>query len=144
VPIGGLDAWSDAPIARPVPEGHGVRLGDDHELFWSLSFGVTSSTWAVIGGFDPAYVGYGAEDTDFAMRARALGIGLAWIPDGTVYHQWHPPSRLEPARLGELVANARRYRQRWGRWPMAGWLSELHQRGAICFVPDADILHVHG
>jgi GT2 family glycosyltransferase len=137
-----LDALSDAPSARPHPVA--LTDGDDHELFWSLSFGVTSSTWTAIGGFDPAYVGYGAEDTDFAMRARARGVRLAWIPDGVAYHQWHPPSRLEPGRLGELVANARRYRQRWGCWPMAGWLTELHQRGAICFVPDADVLDVHG
>jgi GT2 family glycosyltransferase len=137
-----LDAMSDASPARPRPVD--LTDSDDHELFWSLSFGVTSTTWAAVGGFDPAYVGYGAEDTDFAMRARDRGVRLAWIPDGVAYHQWHAPSRLDPARLGELVANARRYRQRWGCWPMAGWLAELHQHGAICFVPDADVLYVHG
>ena len=77
------------------------------------------------------------------MRARAIGVRLAWLPDGVAYHQWHPPSRLDPARLGELIANARRYKDRWGSWPMHGWLEELHQRGAIMFVPAADVLHVH-
>jgi GT2 family glycosyltransferase len=137
-----LDAWSDPPPSRPRP----LELTDSgsHELFWSLSFATTASTWSTIGGFDPAYVGYGAEDTDFAMRAKTLGVDLAWMSDGVAYHQWHPPSRLDPERLDELVANARRYRHRWGCWPMTGWLNELDRAGAVRFVPDRDVLEVRG
>ena len=77
-----------------------VLVDDDHELFWSLSFGVSAATWDVLGGFDTGYVGYGAEDTDLAYRARSLGRSLAWFGGGTAFHQWHPPSRLDPARRG--------------------------------------------
>ena len=44
-----------------------------HELFWSLSFGIGRSTWDRLGGFDPSYVGYGAEDTDFGFRLAPPG-----------------------------------------------------------------------
>ncbi|MET0325504.1 MAG: glycosyltransferase [Ilumatobacteraceae bacterium] len=139
-PAGGLDAASAAPPARAVPDDGVVRLGDDHEMFWSLSFGVTRAVWDRLGGFDEGYDGYGGEDTDLALRARALGIPLAWFAGGTAYHQWHEPTRLDPARTGEIVANARRFHERWGRWPMTGWLTELAERGLVRFDPSADEL----
>ena len=71
-------------------------LGDDHERFWSLSFGVRRPTWELLGGFDDGFVGYGAEDTDLGLRAAELGIPLAWFGGGTAFHQWHPPTRHRP------------------------------------------------
>lgn len=137
-----LDARSDSHPSRPALDHGVVSLGDDHELFWSLSFGVSRSTWHRIGGFDEGYVGYGAEDTDFAFRARRLGIRLAWFRGGTVYHQWHPPSRLDGDRTAEIVANARRFHATWGQWPMIGWLRELHELGRVSFDPGADQLEL--
>jgi GT2 family glycosyltransferase len=140
----GLDELSAAPVARPVPAGDDVRLGVDHEMFWSLSFGIDRSTWDRLGGFDEGYRGYGGEDTDFAFRARALQIPLAWFGGGTAYHQWHPPTRLDPERTAELVANARRFHDRWGTWPMTGWLTELGARGLVHFDADAGELRTTG
>ncbi len=134
-----LEARSDHHPARPARRG-GIELNDDHDLFWSLSFGVTRSTWQRIGGFDDSYVGYGGEDTDFAMRARHHGVPLAWFGGGATYHQWHPPSRNDPARLDEMIANAHRFRQRWGRWPMSGWFAELNATGHVHFQPDSELL----
>ena len=57
--------------ARPAPPDREVVAGSDYELFWSLSFALTSSTWRTVGGFCEHYRGYGAEDTDFAQMARA-------------------------------------------------------------------------
>ena len=134
-----LDGASDHPAARPSPST-GVELGMDHELFWSLSFGATRRTWRRLGGFDEGYRGYGAEDTDLGMRARARGIPLAWFAGGVAYHQWHPPSRLDSRHLTALVANARRFRARWACWPMRGWLEELHELGRLRFDAAADEL----
>ena len=83
------------PAARPPS----TTLDDRHHLFWSLAFGVTAATWDDLGGFDTGYSGYGAEDTDFAMRARRHGVEMAWFAGGTAFHQWHPPTRHDPARL---------------------------------------------
>ena len=130
-----LKGASDSHPSRTAPRGRHVRLGDDHELFWSLSFGCAGATWTKIGGFDEGYRGYGAEDTDFAYRARRLSVPLAWFAGGTAYHQWHAPSRFDDAHLPDIVANARRFHDRWGSWPMTGWLEELQRRGRIDFDP---------
>jgi len=106
------------------------------------SFGVTGELWTRLGGFDERFVGYGAEDTDLAWRARELGVPLAWFGGGVVYHQWHVPARDDRRRIPELVANARRFHARWGRWPMDGWLTELHRRGWVRFDPRHDLLVV--
>ncbi len=130
-----LSSRSQPHPVRPVAPASGVRFGDDHHLFWSLSFAVRRRTWEQLSGFDSGYEGYGAEDTDLALRAKALGVPMAWSSGGTAYHQWHAPTRLDPRRTGEIVANARRFRARWGWWPMVGWLNELADLGLVLFEP---------
>jgi N-acetylglucosaminyl-diphospho-decaprenol L-rhamnosyltransferase len=146
---GWLDAWPSRPLdelgaahpARPARARDELDT-EHHELFWSLNFAVTATTWAALGGFDTGYHGYGAEDTDLGLRARDLGIPLLWARGALVHHQWHPPTRLDPARTGEIVANAHRFHARWGTWPMRGWLDELDAAGAVRFDPSADRLEV--
>jgi GT2 family glycosyltransferase len=77
----GADERSLRRAARAHPDRVGlfpasgeVRIGGEHELFWSLSFAVRRETFLErIGGFDESYRGYGIEDTDFAMRPRGPG-----------------------------------------------------------------------
>ena len=64
---------------RPVPRAGEVAVEPRVERFWSLAFAVTPATHERIGGFDEGYAGYGAEDTDYAFRARAAGVGLSWV-----------------------------------------------------------------
>ncbi|HEU4842346.1 MAG TPA: glycosyltransferase [Ilumatobacteraceae bacterium] len=136
-----LDELSAPHPARPAPARDELDT-DRHELFWSLNFAVRSATWDRLGGFDTGYRGYGAEDTDLGLRARRLGIPLLWVAGAGVYHQWHPPTRLDPARRDEIVANARRFRERWGTWPMTGWLDELAAAGVVRWDPAADLLEL--
>ena len=88
--------------SAPAPGSAGARRADDrrrrHELFWSLNFAVTAATWRRLGGFDVGYRGYGAEDTDLGLPRPTSGHPPAWVAGATAYHQWHPPSRLDPAR----------------------------------------------
>ena len=137
-----LRASSDAHPVRPELAVDQLVVAGDHERFWSLAFGVAAAVWADLGGFDEAYVGYGGEDTDFALRARAAGVPLAWFGGGTAFHQWHPATRHDPARAPEIVANARRFRARWGTWPMVGWLVELDDAGLVRFDPATDTLEL--
>jgi len=135
----GLDARSAPHPARPCPDQS--TLDHDHpELLWSLNMSASRATWDRLGGFDTGFRGYGAEDTDLGLRADRLGIPLLWVAGALAYHQWHPPSRLDPSRTGEIVANARRFRDRWQQWPMRGWLDELATIGAVRFDPVADVL----
>jgi GT2 family glycosyltransferase len=133
-----LTARSDAPSARPRPSR--TVVGAQHDLFWSLSFGVAAATWRRVGGFDPEFVGYGAEDTDFAWRARAHGVAIVWLADGVAFHQWHPPTRHDPGRIDEMIANAERFHGRWQRWPMVGWFDELRRQGHVRFDPARNVL----
>ncbi|WP_104481420.1 hypothetical protein V5P93_004281 [Actinokineospora auranticolor] len=48
-----------------------------------------------------------------------------------VYHQCHPPTRLDPDRAPELVRNATTFRRGHGHWPVRGWLHDLHLQGLV-------------
>src|SRR5690606_11833725 len=100
-------------------------------LFWSLSFALSRATWQRIGGFCEQYAGYGAEDTDFARVARDRGIGIAWVGSARAHHQYHPTRTPPVQHLDDIVRNAMVFRQRWGAWPMGGWLREFEPRGLI-------------
>jgi hypothetical protein len=126
---------------RPVPK-EGELLADSRfELFWSLSFAVTAQTWNKLGGFHEGYVGYGAEDTDFGLSAAAAGARLYWVGGAEAYHQYHPPSRSDPAHLTQLLRNARLFHRRHGSWPMPTWLTELAAAGLVEFDPSRGVLH---
>jgi N-acetylglucosaminyl-diphospho-decaprenol L-rhamnosyltransferase len=124
-------------LAEPHPQrerlfSDGVRLDRRHEHFWSLNFAVRRSCFLErIGGFDEGYVGYGIEDTDFALRVRAREVPLAWVREAVAFHQHHPPTRQRADSIPALVRNAKRFQRSWGSWPARGWLEELSARGLI-------------
>lgn len=130
-PLTALDTLHDPHPARPAPEPGTREAGDDWELFWSLSFALSADAWTRAGGFDEAYVGYGAEDTDLGQRFRAIGLGLGWVGDAPAYHQHHPVSDPPVEHVADIVRNGRLFADRWGWWPMAGWLEALAERGLV-------------
>jgi len=103
----------------------------EFDLFWSLSFAVTPASWARIGGFHPGYEGYGAEDTDLAWTARANGVDMFWVGGADAYHQWHPVSSPPWQHLDDILRNGATFHDRWGVWPMGGWLEAFAAAGAI-------------
>ena len=115
--------------ARPAPAPDTVLAAEDLRLFWSLSFALTSDDWRHLGGFDEAYIGYGAEDTDFGQRLAAAQGDLLWVGGAAVYHQHHPTSTPPVQHLGSIVRNANAFHDRWGWFPMEGWLAEFATRG---------------
>ncbi|HST39166.1 MAG TPA: galactosyltransferase-related protein [Conexibacter sp.] len=134
-PAGGYDLTALAAHSRPhparpaPPDDELLRRGGDHRLFWSLSFAVTAGDWERIGGFAEEYVGYGAEDTDFGQRARVAGVDLCWVGGAWAHHQHHDSSSPPVEHLDEILANAARFRRRWGWWPMEGWLAAFADLG---------------
>lgn len=123
--------------ARPNPPAGSLLLADDrgYELFWSLSFALTSATWRglrhAFGGFDKGYTGYGAEDTDFGQHLRAHDIALIWVGGAHAYHQWHPVSDPPWEHFHDILRNAERFYGIWGFWPMSGWLEKFADEGAV-------------
>ena len=128
--LGALEGYDFHP-ARPVPAVGEIIPDGDPRLFWSLSFALTADTWRRIGGFCVRYQGYGGEDTDFAFAAREAGVPLAWVGGASAYHQWHPTENPPVAHLVDIVRNASIFADRWGWWPMEGWLDEFVRRGLI-------------
>ena len=124
--------------ARPAPAEGEVELGGPHELFWSLSFAVDTPTWCRIGGFSERYSGYGGEDTDFAFTARMCGIELAWIGSARAYHQHHAVEKPPVSHLDDILRNAAVFHERWGSWPMTGWLEEFERMGLVRHLPSPD------
>jgi GT2 family glycosyltransferase len=131
-----LDPLTNPHPARPAPADREVVASSDYELFWSLSFALSSSTWRTVGGFCEQYRGYGAEDTDFAQMARAAGVQLRWVGGAHAYHQFHSVSDPPVEHLHDIVHNATVFHRRWGWWPMTGWLDAFEKRGLI--VRDSD------
>lgn len=146
-PVGYLaaDADPDRPVAELVDEatvqpgrprpGRGVSTWRPWETFWSLSFATTRHGFHHVGGFDERYVGYGGEDTDFAFTARAVGMELVAAHGAVGVHQFHPVSSPPTEHVADIVANARRFRDKWGIWPMRGWLEAFAERGAVRWSP---------
>lgn len=128
----------DPHPARPNPTVGEIIPAEDYNLFWSLSFACTAETWGRIvdsfGGFDEAFTGYGGEDTDFGRNLREHGIDLLWVGGAHAYHQWHPVSSPPWEHLDDILKNARLFRDKWGQWPMEGWLREFEEAGAIALI----------
>lgn len=130
-PIDALDTMTAPHPGRPDPAPGDLVGADGHDLFWSLSFAVTAQTWRLLGGFCEEYAGYGGEDTDFGAVAALRGVPLVWVGGAHAYHQHHPVSRPPVEHVEAIVANARIFHQRWGRWPMPTWLDAFERDGLI-------------
>ncbi len=117
--------------ARPVAPERDLVSEADLRLFWSLSFGLSSAHWVELGGFDETYVGYGGEDTDFAMRLGRGGGRLYWLGGATAYHQYHDVEDPPRRHLADIVRNSNLFHDRWGEFPMGGWLDAFAAEGLI-------------
>ncbi|MET0475627.1 MAG: galactosyltransferase-related protein [Mycobacterium sp.] len=126
-----LEAETNPHPARPAPGPDEVVVGTEYELFWSLSFAVTAAVWHAIGGFCEQYTGYGGEDTDFAQKAAARDITMRWVGAAHAFHQHHPISDPPIEHLHDIVVNALIFHERWGWWPMQGWLDAFATMGLI-------------
>lgn len=124
-----------ASIGEQSTHYKSIEKTQDYGAFWSLCFAIHKSQFERIGGFDTNYVGYGAEDTDFAFTARQQNINF-YLTNDVVYHQQHAVYRPPLNHLNSIVINANRFFEKWHHWPMSGWLAEFAQMGLITWRPD--------
>lgn len=55
-----------------------------------------------VNGFDEAFVGWGFEDIDFALRLHQAGLrGHSLIREARALHLWHPSANSKPIQLSE-------------------------------------------
>jgi GT2 family glycosyltransferase len=136
--IGSGDLLGAAHPARPVPAPGTSIAAADWQLFWSLSFATSARTWREFGGFCEDYRGYGAEDTDLGYRAFRAGIGMRWVGGADAFHQYHSTERPPIRHLNDIIRNATVFHDRWGFWPMSGWLAEFQDLGLAEYAADGD------
>jgi GT2 family glycosyltransferase len=118
------------PIGQPV----------EHLLFWSLIFAIQKQTFEKIGGFDESFIGYGAEDTDFAMMFHNAGIQQIFVRD-YVLHQYHDKYDPPLNYFDSIIKNAIRYQQKWNVLPMRRWLKAFEELGLVT-INDTDKITV--
>lgn len=137
---GPLDEAEMTAVGRPHPVRPFPQTGEAMEtnpgLFWSLAFAMRRSSFARIGGFDEAYVGYGAEDTDLGFRMGRDGLPLIFAGGAPVFHQHHEGFDPPLQHFRALIANARRFHETWGIWPMEGWLKAMADLGLVAWSAD--------
>ena len=121
--------------ARPLVQG--FRLEDDHNMFWSLCFGISRRRFEEVGGFDEGYSGYAVEDTDFGQKLKQAKVPF-YLSDAEVYHQQHPVYSPPLNHLESIVRNANHFMRKWGYWPMAGCLDEFREMGLIEWDPTGE------
>ncbi len=117
--------------AKPPIALDEVRPTPSHGELWGLSFAISAADWARVGGMDERYVGYGAEETDFAARLERAGVAMWWVGGAKAYHQHHIVHTPPYQHFDSIIRNAQLFRQTWGRWCMDYWLAQFAERGLI-------------
>ncbi|UUR08110.1 glycosyltransferase family 2 protein [Sphingomonas glaciei] len=133
---GGLDFDHFAGLGVKHSERSGppdTPLGSctDYRCFWSLNFAMRRSAFLRLGGFDEAYVGYGGEDTDFGRTAAEAGLTFHWTRGARAYHQYHAHHMPPVHHLDSVLANAHRFRDKWGHVTMDHWLKAFTLMGLV-------------
>ena len=121
--------YNFAPTCQATVQ-HEIEQTQDYGAFWSICFAISTAQFYKIDGFDTGYIGYGAEDTDFAFMARELAIDFYLTAD-VVYHQQHSVYRPPLNHLSSIVVNANRFYDKWQHWAMSGWLATFAEMGLI-------------
>jgi N-acetylglucosaminyl-diphospho-decaprenol L-rhamnosyltransferase len=105
---------------KNIKHGH----QSDYTVFWSLCFTLSKTTFNKIGGFDERFIGYGGEDTDFALSAQKAGVDLT-VSDAECFHQYHPVYKPPVQHVKDIVINSNYFYSKWKTWPMTGWLERF-------------------
>lgn len=122
--------------ARPDLGGNDILSVSDYGELWGLSFILTRKAWEESGGMDESFVGYGAEETDFARRLKISGAGMYWLGGTICYHQHHSVHTPPLQHFDSIVRNARLFHAKWGEWCMDYWLAEFEKIGLVAKTDD--------
>ena len=136
-----LEKLSAAHPARPAIKE--LAEASDYMLFWSLAFYIPKQLFKVLEGFDAQFTGYGAEDTDMAMKISQLkSIYPLLLSSAKVYHQQHPVHSPPVHQVEAIVINARIFYEKWERWVMENWLEDFRNLGLIQWEADGSTIEI--
>ncbi|MFV8224324.1 glycosyltransferase family 2 protein [Christiangramia aquimixticola] len=119
------------------PQISGLQKTSDYMLFWSLTFYIPKNLFIKLEGFDERYTGYGAEDTDFALKLKHTPGYSFYLSEACVYHQQHPVYSPPVNKVDEIIKNAEIFYSKWNRWVMENWLKAFAEKDLINWSMDA-------
>ncbi len=140
LPKGATDRGIDYDRFEQLAVEHSERAGpprgmvgrcNDYRCFWSLNFAIPAKTFHDLGGFDPSYVGYGGEDTDFGRTLVTKDVPLWWARGAKAFHQYHKHHMPPVHHLDSVLANAQVFARKWGEPTMQHWLRAFRLMGLI-------------
>ena len=126
---------------RPFPNEHWEKETDHDELS-GLSFAITKRQFLGLGAFDEGYVGFGAEEKDFARRLEASQVPLFRLANAAAYYQYHEIAARPSLEFGSVIANAQRYFRQWGEWCMDCTLRQFAEHGLISWDEKSDSIKI--
>jgi GT2 family glycosyltransferase len=133
-----LDSLAQKHAARPSFDFERIMPVDSYTQLWGLSFAIHKETYFKVGGMDEDYLGYGGEETDFALKLEHYSIPMYWCAQAKAYHQWHKTNAAPVEHLTSIIHNATLFKNKWGRWCMEKWLKEFNDMGYIMWNEQSD------
>ena len=80
--VDAVRVWADTKHAALA----GADRLADAAYFSAANTSAPADLWREIGGFDPAFVGWGGEDYEIAVRLLAAGVEVAFAPEAVAWH----------------------------------------------------------
>jgi hypothetical protein len=94
----------------PRPDGYLPKTGVNEHIYGEPSsgcFAIGRELWESTGGFVESMQGWGHEDLVFLTQCYIAGDGVAWVPDSTLLHFWHPRAEItEDTERNRKIYNA--------------------------------------
>ncbi|MBT0587079.1 glycosyltransferase family 2 protein [Alteromonas oceanisediminis] len=127
---GNYKALADKAVIHPKRDVLVTDVPSNFKSFWSLIFAISRDDFMSVGGFDESFTGYGAEDTDFAMKCEKREMELIYVED-YVLHQYHDKFTPPINHAQDICKNANVFAKKWGFLPMYTWLTTLSDMGFV-------------
>jgi N-acetylglucosaminyl-diphospho-decaprenol L-rhamnosyltransferase len=64
------------------------------------------------------------------------------VRDAAAFHQHHAVSSPPVEHVDDILRNAALFHDRWGDWPMTGWLAAFEELGLVGRAPDGSYTRI--
>lgn len=128
-----LEEWVRAAPQQPSAplDPDPAETPIDPDTFSSPCLAISTADLEAVGGLCPDYVGGMGHDTDLAAAVTEAGGAVRLVPGATAYRRHSATGPPDAPHLASAIHDAHLFRDRWGRWPRAPWLTDLVEAGRI-------------